>query len=167
MHILHTNVALPLSKPINVSIIIPNNTSFTVVWTVPDPNYNYNYTVIVTNLNTNMMTNHTVMGNQEPSYSVAGFDQTENFKVSVATVNVCGENRSDPITVFGKRVHTHITVYMCICLCMYVDSKFIIVLMYTHVYEENYVRKYIIYEHTLCDKSMKLCSYILMYIASI
>ena len=111
MYILHINAGLPLSKP-NISIIVPDNTSFTVTWTVPDPNYNY--TVIVTNLNTNMMANHTVMGNTIPSYNVPRLDQTENFNVSVATVNMCGNKTSDPITVFSKSIHTHIIVYVCI-----------------------------------------------------
>ena len=98
------------------------NNIFTVMWTIPDPNYNYNYTVILTNLNTNM-TNHTVMGNKTPCYTVPRLDQTENFNVSVATVNMCGEKRSDPITVFSKSVsyihtyiHTYIRTYIHTCV---------------------------------------------------
>ena len=128
---LHTNAALPLSKP-NVRIIL-DNTSFTVMWTVPDPNYNY--TVIVTNLNTNMTINSNTTGSMVPSYSVPILDPTVNFNASVATVNMCGENRSDPITVFSKSVHVHIMVYMCVC--MYLDGEFI---KYETLYIHTYVR---------------------------
>ena len=93
-----------------------NDRSITVMWTVPDPNYNY--AVILTNINTNMTTKYTVARNVVPSYNLQGLDPTVNFNVSVASVNMCGENRSDPITVFSKSVHAHITVYVHVCMCM-------------------------------------------------
>ncbi|XP_065910565.1 uncharacterized protein [Dysidea avara] len=73
------------------------STSFTINWTSSDPNYNY--TVIWTNLHTGVMYNRTVPGNTN-SYTVTGLSGDVNYNVSVAAVNRCGMNTSDPVTVY-------------------------------------------------------------------
>ena len=80
-----------------------NNASFTVNWTISDPNYSY--TVIWTNLNTGVMDSFTVPENTN-SYTVTGLSDNDNYNVSVTIVGVCGMITSDPITVYGKSIHT-------------------------------------------------------------
>ena len=77
-----------------------SSTSFTVNWIPSDPNYNY--TLLWTNLHTGVMYNRTVPGNTN-SYTVTGLSGDVNYDVSVAAVNKCGMNISDPpVTVFGE-----------------------------------------------------------------
>ena len=75
-----------------------SNTSFTVNWTISDPNYNY--TVIWTNINTGVVDNITVPENTN-SYTVTGLSVNDNYNVSVAIVGVCGKMTSDLTTVYG------------------------------------------------------------------
>ena len=81
-----------------------NNASFTVNWTISDPNYSY--TVIWTNLNTGVMDSFTVPENTN-SYTVTGLSDNDNYNVSVAIVGVCGMITSDPIIVYGKSIRTY------------------------------------------------------------
>jgi len=76
-----------------------NSTSFTVSWTINNPNYNY--TVTWTNLHTNMNESITLSENTN-SHTVIGLDGVDNYNVSVAASNSCGMMMSDPITVYGK-----------------------------------------------------------------
>ena len=85
-----------------------SNTSFTVNWTISDPNYSY--TVIWTNLNTGVMDSFTVPENTN-SYTVTGLSDNDNYNVSVTAVGVCGMITSDSITVYGKSIHTVWYVY--------------------------------------------------------
>ena len=101
--------AVPTSPPSITSVTSLSNTSFTVNWTISDPNYSY--TVIWTNLITGVMNSFTVPENIN-SYTVTGLSDDTNYNVSVAAVNMCGDKTSDPITVYGKSVHVQ---YICRC----------------------------------------------------
>ena len=90
-------VGLPPSVP--TIVVTPlSSTSFTVNWTISDPNYSY--TVIWTNINTGVVDSITVPENTN-SYTVTGLSVNDNYNVSVAIVGVCGMMTSDPITVYG------------------------------------------------------------------
>ena len=73
--------------------------SFTVSWTITDPDHNY--IVTWTNLRTGMMSNVTVPENRN-SYMVTELNGVVNYNVSVTANNSCGMMMSDPITVYGK-----------------------------------------------------------------
>ena len=73
--------------------------SFTVSWTITDPDHNY--IVTWTNLRTGMMSSVTVPENTN-SYMVTGLNGVDNYNVSVTANNSCGMMMSDPITVYGK-----------------------------------------------------------------
>ena len=88
---------MPSNPPI-ITVIPLSNTSFTVNWTISDPNYSY--TVIWTNINTGVVDNITVPENTN-SYTVTGLSVNDNYNVSVVIVGVCGIMTSDPITVYG------------------------------------------------------------------
>ena len=60
----------------------------------------YSYIVIWTNLCTGVMNSFTVPENTN-SYNVTGLSDNANYNVSVATVNMCGDNTSDPMAVYG------------------------------------------------------------------
>ena len=77
-----------------------SNTSFTVSWTITDPDQNY--IVTLTNLSTGVMDNYTV---SESTYTVTGLSDNDNYNVSITAVGVCGMITSDPITVYGKIMH--------------------------------------------------------------
>ena len=81
-----------------MSVIPLTNTSFKVTWTNSDPTYDY--TVIWINMNTGVMNSFTVPENIN-SYTVTGLSKTDNYNVSVAAVDVCGNKTSDPMTVYG------------------------------------------------------------------
>ena len=97
-NLVHTCVGLPSSAPIITAVTPLSDTSFTVNWTISDPNYSY--TVIWTNINTGVVDNITVPKNTN-SYTVKGLSVNDNYNVSVAIVGVCGMMTSDPITVYG------------------------------------------------------------------
>ena len=80
-----------------------NSTSFTVSWTITDPNHNY--IITWTNLHTSMMEGSMIVPENTNSYTVAGLNGIDNYNVSVAANNSCGMMMSDPITVYGKNVH--------------------------------------------------------------
>ena len=100
------------SKPINITVVALNDTSFTINWTISDPNYSY--AVIWTNLNTDVMNSFTVPENTN-SYTVTGLSDNDNYNVSIATMDVCGITIiSDSITVCGEYImyvcsHVHCT----------------------------------------------------------
>ena len=88
---------MPSSAP-TITVTSLSDTSFTVNWTISDPNYSY--TVIWTNINTGVVNSITVPENTN-SYTVTGLSVNDNYNVSVAIVGVCGMMTSDPITVYG------------------------------------------------------------------
>ena len=91
------------SKPTNITVTTLNDTSFTINWTISDPNYSY--TVIWTNLNTGVINSFIVPENSN-SYTVTGLSDNDNYNVSIATMDVCGITiTSDPITVCGEYVY--------------------------------------------------------------
>lgn len=88
---------MPSSAP-TITVIPLSDTSFTVNWTISDPNYSH--TVIWTNINTGVVDNITVPENTN-SYTVTGSSVNDNYNVSLVIVGVCGNMTSDPITVYG------------------------------------------------------------------
>ena len=88
---------MPSSVP-TITVTSLSDMSFTVNWTISDPNYSY--TVIWTNINTGVVDSITVPENTN-SYTVTGLSVNDNYNVSVAIVGVCGMITSDPITVYG------------------------------------------------------------------
>ena len=90
---------LPSSSPDITAVTPLSSRSFTVSWTISDPNYSY--TVIWTNLNTGVTDNITVSGNTN-SYTITGLSEIANYNVRITAVGVCGMITSDPITVYGK-----------------------------------------------------------------
>ena len=130
---------LPSSPP-NITTVTPlNDTSFTVNWTISDPNYSY--TVICTNLNTNVMTNFTVPENTN-SYTVTGLitglmtglSDNDNYIVQVAAVNMCGNMISDSKPVTSEHVYVYVYMYVCgyICIC-YVDRNYNVILYVLYI----------------------------------
>ena len=105
---------LPSSPP-NVTAVTPlSNMSFTINWTMSDPIYNY--TVIWTNMNTNEMNSTTVPENTN-SYNVTGLsDNSINYIVHVAAVNMCGNKPSNSVTVNSEfacmycNVHVYVAI---------------------------------------------------------
>ena len=90
--------------PPTITVPTPlSSTSFTVSWTITDPDHNY--IVTWTNLRTGMMSSVTVPENTN-SYMVTGLNGVDNYNVSVTANNSCGMMMSDPITVYGKYVPT-------------------------------------------------------------
>jgi len=89
---------LPSSSPDITSVTPLSSRSFTVSWTISDPNYNY--TVIWTNLNTGVTDSITVSGNTN-SYTTAGLSEITNYNVRITAVGMCGMITSNPITVYG------------------------------------------------------------------
>ena len=72
------------------TITIPtllSSTSFTVSWTITDPDHNY--IVTWTNLHTGMMSSVTVPEITN-SYMVTGLNGVNNYNVSVTANNSCG-----------------------------------------------------------------------------
>ena len=95
-------VGLPSSPPVTTATPL-TNTSFTVNWTISDPNYSY--TVIWTNINTGVVDSFTVAENTN-SYTVTGLSDNDNYNVSVTAAGICGIITSNPVTVYGKNICT-------------------------------------------------------------
>ena len=99
MHTCKFCVAVPPMAP---SITVPtslSSTSFTMNWTITDPDHNY--IVTWTNLHTGMMSSVTVPENTN-SYMVTGLNGVDNYNVIVTANNSCGMMMSDPIIVYSK-----------------------------------------------------------------
>ena len=89
-------------EPVNISVMLLDNTSFIVNWTISDPSYNY--TVILTNLSTGVTNSsiYTVPENTN-SYTLAGLGGNATYNVSVSVMDLCGVMiTSDTITVNSK-----------------------------------------------------------------
>ena len=150
-------VGLPSIPPVTTATPL-SNTSFTVNWTISDPNYSY--TVILTNINTgvHVVDSFTVAENTN-SYTVTGLSDNDNYNVSVAIVGVCGMITSDPITVYGKSMHTNSK-----CVYNYVCTLISILLLYMKVLPTLYV--VYIYTHTyvrICVVSTTYICMVLMF----
>ena len=90
----------PMTTPTINTPTMLSSRSFTVSWTITDPDHNY--IVTWTNLRTGMMNSVTVPENTN-SYMVTGLNGVDNYNVSVTANNSCGMIMSDPITVYGKQ----------------------------------------------------------------
>ena len=87
-------------------------TSFTVSWTITDPDHNY--IVTWTNLRTGMMSSVTVPESASSrvlaapentnSHMVTGLNGIDNYNVSVTVNNSCGMMMSDPVPVYSKKL---------------------------------------------------------------
>ena len=84
-----------------------SSTSFTVSWTITDPNHNY--IITWTNLHTSMMEGSMTVPENTNSYTVTGLNGIDNYNVSVTANNSCGMMMSDPITVYGKDQYNHLS----------------------------------------------------------
>ena len=89
-----------------VTVTPLSSTSFTVSWTITDPDHNY--IITWTNLRTGVMDNMTVSENTN-SYTVTGLSGIDNYNVTVTANNSCGMMMSDPITVYGKMYRAYLT----------------------------------------------------------
>ena len=98
-----------MTAPSITRIVLLSSTSFTVSWTITDPDHNY--IVTWTNLHTGMMSSVTVPENTN-SYMVTGLNGVDNYNVSVAANNSCGMMMNDTITVYGKNMHM-VDMYVC------------------------------------------------------
>ena len=56
--------------------------------------------------------NSTTVPENTNSYTVTGLNDNDNYSVSVAAVNMCGNMTSDPVTVNCE------FAYMYICMCI-------------------------------------------------
>ena len=93
-------IAIPSSPPQDISVIPLSSTAFMVTWNISD--LNYIYTVMWTNLNTSVMNDFKVQDSIYNSYNVTRLSNDTNYNVSVTAENMCGNNTSTPITVYGK-----------------------------------------------------------------
>ena len=84
--------------------------SFTVSWTITDPDHNY--IVTWTNLHTGIMSSVTVPENTN-SYMVTGLNGVDNYNVSVTAK--CGMVMSDPITVYGNNINYELYAKLSSC----------------------------------------------------
>ena len=84
-----------------------SSTSFTVSWTITDPNHNY--IITWTNLHTSMMEGSMTVPENTNSYTVTGLNGIDNYNVSVTANNSCVMMMSDPITVYGKDQYNHLS----------------------------------------------------------
>ena len=89
--------APPMTAP-TVTVTPMSSTSFTVSWTITNPDYNY--IITWTNLGTGIKSNVTVAENTN-SYTVTGLSGMDNYNVTVTANNSCGMMISDPNTVYG------------------------------------------------------------------
>ena len=97
------------SHPPQVTAVTPlTSRSFTVTWTILDTSYSCR--VILTNLRTGVINSSTVPENTN-SYTVTGLSDNDNYNVSITAVGVCGMITSDPITVYGKIIHSYAIMY--------------------------------------------------------
>ena len=93
--------APPMTTPTFTGITPLSSTSFTISWTITDPDHNY--IVTWTNLHTGMMSSVTVPENTN-SYMVTGLNGVDNYTVTVTANNTSGMMISDPFTVYGKNI---------------------------------------------------------------
>ena len=98
------------TDPAVPTIAVPtplSSTSFTVSWTITDPNHNY--IITWTNLRTGMMEGSMTVPENTNCYTVTGLNSIDNYNVSVTANNSCGMMMSDPITVYGKDQYNHLS----------------------------------------------------------
>ena len=96
--------------PTDIKADVLCSTSFTVKWTIIDPDHSYIVTWI--DLHTDMMNNATVPVNTN-NHTVEGLSSPE-YNVTVGANNPCGIKWSDPITVDCKNEYIHTWQHNCI-----------------------------------------------------
>ena len=114
--------APPMTAPNIIGTTPLSSTSFTVSWTITDPDHNY--IITWTNLRTGMISGVTVPENTN-SYTVTGLNGIDNYIVTVTANDSCGMMAlSDPITVYGKNVyiHSYVCIYMYVCVPVAVEA---------------------------------------------
>ena len=97
----------PMTAPTITGTTPLNSTSFTVSWTITDPNHNY--IITWTNLRTGMMEGSMTVLENTNSYTVTRLNGIDNYNVSVTANNLCGMMMSDPITAYGKDQYNHLS----------------------------------------------------------
>ena len=102
MYLIHFIVP-PMNAPNLIEPTNLMNTSFTITWTITNPNNIRSYKITWTNLHSSDVDNIEVQGNTT-IYTVIGLNGVHNYNVSVTAENECGMMESDPITVYGKDV---------------------------------------------------------------
>ena len=104
-YITYILIVFCITAPLTVPTIIPtplSSTSFTVSWTITDPDHNY--IVTWTNLRTGTMSTMTVPENTN-SYMVTRLNGVDNYNVIVTANNSCEMMMSDPAIVYGKKLY--------------------------------------------------------------
>ena len=97
-------ITAPLTAP-NITVLTPlSSTSFTVKWTITDPDHNY--IITWTNLRTGMISSVTVPENTN-SYMVTRLSGVDNYNVIVTAKSSCELMMSDPAIVYGKKLYSH------------------------------------------------------------
>ena len=104
IYILCTTVPI-VTAPTGIQPDVLCSTSFSVTWTITNPDYNY--IVIWIDLHTNMMDCATVPENTN-SYTIEGLSSPE-YNVTVGANNPCGIKWSDPMTVDCKNEYIQYT----------------------------------------------------------
>ena len=96
----------PITAP-TVTVTPLSSTSFTISWTITNPDHNY--IIAWTNLRTDVVDKMTVVENTS-SYTVTGLIGINNYNVTVTVNNSCGMMMSDPITVYSKIICMYILI---------------------------------------------------------
>ena len=92
------SAAAPITAPTITETTPLSSTSFTVSWTIADPDHNY--IVTWTNRCTGVM-NSTTFAENTSSHMVTGLNDVSNYIVSVTANNSCGRMMSEPVAVYG------------------------------------------------------------------
>ena len=92
-----------VTAPTNIEADVLSSTSFTVKWTITDPDHSY--VVRWIDLCTDMKVNVTIPENTS-NHMVKGLSSPE-YSVTVGANNSCGIKWSDPITVDCKNEYIH------------------------------------------------------------
>ena len=95
------STAPPMTAP-NITGTTPlSSTSFTVSWTIADPDHNY--IVTWTNMHPGMMDSMSMtVPENTSSHMVTGLDGVSNYNVGVTANNSCGMMMSETVTVYGR-----------------------------------------------------------------
>ena len=108
--------APPMTSP-TITVPTPlNSTSFTVSWTITDPNHNY--IITWTNLCTGMMEGSMTVSENTNSYNVTRLNGYDDYNVSVAANNSCEMMMSDPITVYGMYIRSNVIYVWYVCMLL-------------------------------------------------
>ena len=95
------STAPPMTSPNFTGITPLSSISFTVSWTITDPDHNY---ITWANLRTGMMEGNIIVPENTNSFMVTELNGVDNYNVIVTANNSCGTKRSDPFTIYGKYI---------------------------------------------------------------